>query len=57
MIEKALEQGVRVYATMEFWQEKASCPDNALFLGISKIQTEDIHDCVMRLKKAWIDLI
>ncbi|GAB2021223.1 hypothetical protein RyT2_02960 [Pseudolactococcus yaeyamensis] len=57
MIEKAIEQGVRVYSTMEFWQEKASCPDNSLFLGISKIQTEDIQDCVDRLRKAWFELI
>lgn len=53
MIQKALVQGVKVYPTMEFWQDKADCPDNALFLGFSKIQLEDIEDCVNRLKLAW----
>lgn len=53
LIEKALEQGVRVYSTMQFWQEKAECPPNTLFLGFSKINLEDIPDCVARLKTAW----
>ncbi len=53
LIEKAQEQGVRVYSTMQFWQEKAACPPNTLFLGFSKIKMEDIPDCVARLKKAW----
>jgi GntR family transcriptional regulator / MocR family aminotransferase len=53
LIQKALLQGVRVYPTMQFWQDKADCPPNTLFLGFSKIQLEDIHDCVQRLKTAW----
>lgn len=53
LIEKAMEQGVRVYPTMEFWQDKAACPANTLFLGFSKIDLENIHDCVERLKSAW----
>lgn len=53
LIEKALEQGVRVYSTMQFWQEKADCPPNTLFLGFSKIDIQDIHDCVLLLKRAW----
>ena len=55
LIEKALEHGVRVYSTMQFWQEKAACPPNTLFLGFSKIKFEDIPDCVARLKAAWAD--
>lgn len=54
LIERALEQGVRVYPTMQFWQEKAACPPNMLFLGFSKIDIKDIPDCVERLKKAWL---
>lgn len=55
LIERALEQGVRVYSTMRFWQDKAACPPNTLFLGFSKIKLEDIPDCVARLKKAWAE--
>jgi len=55
LIEKALEQGVRVYSTMQFWQEKAACPPNTLFLGFSKINFEDIPDCIARLKTAWAE--
>jgi len=40
LIERALEQGVRVYSTMKFWQDKAACPPNTLFLGFSKIKLE-----------------
>jgi GntR family transcriptional regulator/MocR family aminotransferase len=53
LIEKALEYGVRVYSTMQFWQEKAACPPNTLFLGFGKIKTEDIPDCVAQLRTAW----
>lgn len=53
LIERALNQGVKVYSTMKFWQEKADCPANTLFLGFSKIDLIDIPDCVSRLKKAW----
>lgn len=53
LINKALEYGVRVYPTMQFWQEKADCPPNTIFLGFSKIDLKDIPDCVRRLKAAW----
>lgn len=53
LIDRALEQGVRVYSTMQFWHDKADCPPNTLFLGFSKIALEDITDCVKRLKTAW----
>ena len=53
LIQAAMEQGVRVYPTMQFWQEKADCPPNTLFLGFCKIDLKDISDCVARLKKAW----
>ncbi len=53
LIEEALRYGVKVYSTMQFWQDKAECPPNTLFLGLSKIDIDDIPDCVMRLKKAW----
>lgn len=55
LIAKALEYKVKVYSTMEFWQDKADCPPNTLFLGFSKIDIEDIPDCVKRLKSAWAD--
>lgn len=53
LIEEARCFGVQVYSTMQFWQDKAECPPNTLFLGFSKIDIDDISDCVMRLKKAW----
>ncbi len=53
LIEAAARQGVRVYSTMQFWQDKAACPPGTLFLGFSKIDIEDIDDCVERLIKAW----
>ncbi len=53
LISQALKYGVRVYPTMQFWQEKADCPPNTLFLGFSKIDVKDIPDCVQRLKMAW----
>lgn len=53
LIERALRHGVKVYSTMQFWQEKTDCPPNTLFLGFSKIDIDDIHDCVLRLKEAW----
>jgi GntR family transcriptional regulator/MocR family aminotransferase len=40
---------------MQFWQEKAACPPNTLFLGFSKIDFKDIPDCVTRLKAAWVE--
>ena len=57
LIRKALEHGVKVYPTMEFWQEKAACPPNSLFLGFAKISLEDIPDCVERLRAAWKEWI
>lgn len=53
LIKAAAKHGVRVYSTMNFWQEKASCPPNTLFLGFSKIELADIPDCAQRLKEAW----
>ncbi|MDO4635493.1 MAG: PLP-dependent aminotransferase family protein [Streptococcus sp.] len=53
LIEKALMYGVKVYDTMQFWQEEADCPQESLFLGFSKIDLVDIPDCIERLKKAW----
>ncbi|MBO1306844.1 PLP-dependent aminotransferase family protein [Enterococcus sp. 669A] len=53
LIERALKEGVRVYSTMQFWQDKAECPPNKLFLGFSKIALADIPDCVDRLHRAW----
>ncbi|MEG3313411.1 PLP-dependent aminotransferase family protein [Streptococcus parasuis] len=53
MIKRALDEGVKVYDTMQFWQEEAECPQEHLFLGFSKIELEDIPDCMERLKKAW----
>lgn len=53
LITAAANYGVKVYSTMNFWQEKASCPPNTLFLGFSKIELADIPDCAQRLKKAW----
>ena len=53
LIAQALAHGVRVYPTMQFWQEKAECPPHTLFLGFGKIQLKDIPDCVARLKTAW----
>ncbi|WP_422804150.1 hypothetical protein [Streptococcus sp. FT1-55] len=53
MIKRALDVGVKVYDTMQFWQEEAECPHEHLFLGFSKIELENIPDCIERLKKAW----
>lgn len=53
LIDAALDQGVHVYPTMQFWQDKAECPPDTLFLGFGKISLEDIPDCVARLKTAW----
>ena len=53
LIIAAKKQSVQVYPTMQFWQDRADCPDNTLFLGFSKISLKDIPDCVHRLKKAW----
>lgn len=55
LIKKALDQGVRVYPTMQFWQDKVECPPDTLFLGFGKIRLEDIPDCVTRLKTAWAE--
>lgn len=55
LIAQALAHGVRVYPTMQFWQEKAECPPHTLFLGFGKIQLKDIPDCVARLKAAWAE--
>ena len=44
-----------VYADMQFWQDKAECPPDTLFLGFGKIRLEDIPDCVTRLKVAWAE--
>lgn len=55
LIESAFQHGVRVYSTMQFWQDKAACPPNTLFLGFSKIDLGDIADCVARLRNAWAE--
>lgn len=55
LINKAFEYGVKVYSTMQFWQDKADCPPNTLFIGFSKIGLQDIPDCVKRLKTAWAE--
>lgn len=55
LIEKAAEQGVKVYSTARFWQDKLLASPNTLFLGFSLIELENIPDCVSRLKKAWFD--
>ena len=34
LIWKAEINGVKVYSTMQFWQEKADCPPNTLFMGL-----------------------
>lgn len=52
-IKRAEKEGVRVYDTMQFWQEKADCLQESLFLGFSKIDLEDIPDCIRRFRKAW----
>ena len=53
LIELAGEQGVKVYPVMQFWHDRAECPDNMIFVGFSKIAIKDIEDCVKRLKYAW----
>ena len=55
LISRALRHGVRVYPTMQFWQDKAECPPHTLFLGFGKIRLEDIPDCVARLRAAWAE--
>lgn len=57
LIRKAEINGVKVYSTMQFWQEKADCPPNTLFMGLCKIKVEDIPDCVTRLKNAWAEVL
>ena len=52
-IKRAEKEGVRVYDTMQFWQEKADCLQESLFIGFSKIDLEDIPDCIRRFRKAW----
>ncbi len=53
LIKQAENEGVRVYDTMQFWQEKAACSQESFFLGFSKIDLENIPDCVSRLRRAW----
>jgi GntR family transcriptional regulator / MocR family aminotransferase len=57
LIARALDAGVKVYSTMQFWQDKADCPPDTLFLGFSKIDHALIPDCVKRLKSAWREWI
>ena len=52
-IKLAVKEGVQIYDTMQFWQEKADCSQVSLFLGFSKIDLEDIPDCIRRFRKAW----
>ncbi|WP_250575521.1 hypothetical protein [Streptococcus macedonicus] len=53
LIKQAENEGVRVYDTMQFWQEKAACSQESFFLWFSKIDLENIPDCVSRLRRAW----
>lgn len=57
MIALAKEQGVRVYSVMQFWHDRAECPNNMIFIGFSKIAIKDIEDCVKRLKCAWNEIL
>lgn len=53
LIEKAMNEGVKVYSTEPFWQNKSNAPKNQLFLSFSMIETDNIGDCITRLKEAW----
>jgi len=55
LVEKALDQGVKVISTQSFWQDETLCPQNEVFLGFSLIDLNDINDCVSRLKLAWFN--
>lgn len=57
LIDRALEQGVRVYSPERFWQEPNHCPANLIQLGFTDIDSEDIPLCIQRLKKAWFSQI
>lgn len=37
LIKQAENEGVRVYYTMQFWQEKAACSQESFFLGSVKL--------------------
>lgn len=53
LIKQDENEGVRVYDTVQFCQEKVACSQESLFLGFSKIDLENIPDCVSRLRRAW----
>ena len=53
LMERALEQGVRVYSPERLWADPAQCPPNLLMLGFTAIDPAHIPDCIRRLKAAW----
>ncbi|MBR2491567.1 MAG: PLP-dependent aminotransferase family protein [Ruminiclostridium sp.] len=53
LMDRALEQGVRVYSPERFWQDPANCPPNLILLGFTAMEPEEISLCMERLKTAW----
>ena len=53
LMDRALEQGVRVYSPERFWQDPAKCPPNLILLGFTAMEPEEIPLCMQRLKTAW----
>lgn len=53
LMERAREQGVRVYSPEDFWQDKGHCPPNLVLIGFTSIALEEIPACIQRLKAAW----
>lgn len=53
LIDRAMEQGVRVYSPDRFWMDPGKCPPNLILLGFTGIELDDIPPCIQRLKVAW----
>ena len=53
LMDRALEQGVRVYSPERFWQNPSLCPANLILLGFTGMDPEEIPLCIQRLKTAW----
>lgn len=53
LVKSALDQGVRIGKTSQYWQDPAAAPGNLVMLGFASVAEDRIPEGVSRLRQAW----
>lgn len=53
LVKSALEQGVRIGKTSQYWRDPAYAPGNLVMLGFASVAKGKIPEGVSRLRRAW----